>query len=327
MNDARPDHVFAIATREQIGSGAAPRVARRSHGLAIQRGTEITASDSFPDHRLREELVARCDEAFAAIPGNDAVTRIVASSRYVERNGEQSLTVSETITVAVPYGDGQLSVVTSVGSLDEDVARLNTLAASQPSQTDIDPRSLPILWCGGSAAILLHEAVGHAAELGAVASGWPEWLRVTDEPRQSVDDVGEKTTTVSLLDGERPSARRRQTFRDVALRRMSAVFVRHEGASFATPDRRIEIHLLSGGRYESLNGEVTLFVTVADLVEGGRTQRMPPFTLRASGAEIARALVGAAGDAIRYPGVICSSEGQELIVESYAPRMITAALS
>ena len=53
---------------------------------------------------------------------------------------------------------------------------------------------------------------------------------------------------------------------------------------------------------------------------------VPRLTIRATRSDIARSIVGATGDPIRYPGVICSREGQELFVGSYAPLIVTAGL-
>src|SRR5205823_13125544 len=65
-----------------------------------------------------------------------------------------------------------------------------------------------------------------------------------------------------------------------------------------------DVHLVAGGGYDPLTDVVTLHVAV------------PRFTIRATRAAIARALRGAAGAPLRYPGVICSREGQELFVRS-----------
>jgi hypothetical protein len=51
------------------------------------------------------------------------------------------------------------------------------------------------------------------------------------------------------------------------------------------------------------------------------------FTISRSRAQIAASLSGAEGEPIRYPGVICSREGQELYVASHAPVMITGPLT
>ncbi len=83
------------------------------------------------------------------------------------------------------------------------------------------------------------------------------------------------------------------------------------------------MHLAAGGAYEPLSDEVTVDVAVAYVVDGARSSRLQPFTYRASRAEVARSLAGAKGDPIRYPGVVCSREGQELVVGSYAPLILT----
>jgi hypothetical protein len=49
--------------------------------------------------------------------------------------------------------------------------------------------------------------------------------------------------------------------------------------------------------------------------------------MHASRQAIARALIGAEGHPQRYPGVICSREGQELFVASHAPVLLTAELA
>ncbi|HEX2123459.1 MAG TPA: hypothetical protein VHL59_17640, partial [Thermoanaerobaculia bacterium] len=78
-----------------------------------------------------------------------------------------------------------------------------------------------------------------------------------------------------------------------------------------------------GGAYEPLTEEVTIRIAAADLVDDDERVRLPPFEIRESRANVARALIGAEGESVRYPGVICSREGQELVVGSSAPRMLT----
>jgi hypothetical protein len=92
------------------------------------------------------------------------------------------------------------------------------------------------------------------------------------------------------------------------------------------PSHRIEVHLVSSGAYEPLTETVTIRASIADLVEDGRRRRLPSFTFHATRQQIARALAGASGNARRYPGVICSREGQELLVGSYAPMLVTAEI-
>src|SRR5205823_4721362 len=121
-------------------------------------------------------------------------------------------------------------------------------------------------------------------------------------------------------------ALRRESFRDVPLRRMTHLHFEQIGAPFQLPTNRIEVFLVSGGTYEPLSESISIDIAVADLVTPKKTQRIAPFAVRASRKEVARALIGAAGDPIRYPGVICSREGQEIYVGSDAPVMVTREL-
>jgi hypothetical protein len=149
----------------------------------------------------------------------------------------------------------------------------------------------PLVWHHGSASVLLHEAIGHAAEHDAPPVEWPSWLRV-----------------------EAPLAMRRESFSDVPLLRMTHLRAWQQNAPFAMPDDRVDVHLIAGGGYDPVTDVVTLHVAV------------PRFTIRTTRAAIARALRGATGEPLRYPGVICSREGQELHVPSAAPLMITDPL-
>jgi hypothetical protein len=116
---------------------------------------------------------------------------------------------------------------------------------------------------------------------------------------------------------EAPLASRRETFRDVPLMRMTHVIATQTDAPFASAGDSIEVQLVAGGAYDPITDIVTIAVAVSSA---------GPFTIRRSRAEIAASLAGAAGEPIRYPGVICSREGQELYVASHAPVMITDGL-
>lgn len=254
------------------------------HGQARQRGRTIEASDA-----RDESLVRLCDQAIDAARSTvgalrDARVRVVA--RAVRENK------AETIETTITVGIGGVSVVTTPSDALRDFELLRVLTESKPAMT---LRSLPIVWRNGSAAVLLHEAVGHAAEHGAAAVAWPSWLSV-----------------------DAPLVPRRETFRDVPLPRMTHLIARQSGAPFALPDERIEVQLIAGGGYDPVTDVVTINVAVSTA---------GPFTIRRTRAQIAASLAGAAGDPIRYPGVICSREGQELYVASHAPVMITDALT
>lgn len=305
-----PGLTFAIATRDELHLRGRLVERRLGHGFARHQGDAIEANDARDD-----ELVARCDEAIeslrAAAP-SDARVRLVASARRV---GDVTI-ASATMTI----GRGGLFVVTDAQHAVEDAALLAQPAVTSPAE--VDYRAYPIVWHHGSAAVLLHEAVGHAAEHGHAPLAWPSWLSVHDEPSFAVDDLGRLARSANLL-VEPPMCFRRESFRDVPLRRMTQLIARQDGAPFELPDPRINIHLLAGGAYEALDETVTLFVAAADLVEDNESRPLPPFTIVESRAAMARSLIGATGDAQRYPGVVCSSEGQELVVASHAPTTLT----
>ena len=276
--------IFAIASRDELWLRGALVESRLTHGEARQRGYVIEASDT-----RDERLIRACDDAVDAARTSVAALREARVRVVVRATRENDAeAVETTITVAI----GGLSVVTTPADALHDYELLRALAGSTPAAT-IGP--LPIVWQNGSAAVLLHEAVGHASEQGAAAVPWPPWLSV-----------------------EAPLAARRQTFRDVPLPRMTHLIARQSGAPFALPDERIEVQLIAGGAYDPLTDAVTINVAVSTA---------GPFTIRRTRAQIAASLSGAAGEPVRYPGVICSREGQELYVASHAPVMITDPLT
>jgi hypothetical protein len=280
----RPAEEFAIATRDELWSDGALIESRLSHGTAIDDGTSITAVDSYD-----EELVRACEGAIRPLREDvppDARTRIVATARR-----ERGVVVSEaamTITI------GGVSAVTRDASL------LRRLLALQGSG---GRGGAALIWRNGSGSVLLHEAAGHAAEHHAPPVAWPEWLTVHDEAPVRRD-----------LLREPPAMLRRESFRDVPLPRMTNLVVRQHGAPFAPPPKAIDIHLVAGGSYDPLSDLVTIDVAVSSA---------GPFTITQSRAAIAASLVGAFGDPLEYPGVICSREGQELFVGSHAPVLVT----
>ena len=167
-----------------------------------------------------------------------------------------------------------------------------------PDGPQVEPRNLPLVWRNGSAAVLLHEAVGHPAEHGQITS-IPEWLHI-----------------------DNPLTLRRASFRDVPLLRMNNLVATQSRAPFELPHERLEVLLVDGGAYDPLTGMITLRIAAADLVTRGESKRVVPFVVHELRTNIR--LLGATGDALRYPGVICSREGQELVVGSHAPVMVTA---
>jgi hypothetical protein len=261
---------FSIATIDELWIRGALAERRLLHGRAEQHGDEIVATDARDD-----ALVEACERAMAelraAMPADAERVRLVA------RNGEATMTVEM----------NGISIVTTPEFVESDV---NLLRGVQPAPRPLRPA--PLLWHHGSAAVLLHEAIGHPLELNVPPVEWPSWLHV-----------------------DCPIELRRASFSDVPLRRMTRVVVTQENAPFELPERRIDVQLVRGGAYDPLTDIVTIDVAV------------PRFTIRATRAEIAASIAGAAGEPLRYPGVVCSREGQELVVGSFAPLLVTRELA
>jgi hypothetical protein len=301
-----------MASRDEIWYRGKCLQRVRAHGVARQRGSHIEATDTRDDALIRicSEDIASLREIARGIA--DGQVRAVATARKIG-----GVIVRETtMTIRIRH----VSIVTSPDLASRDAALLRELVASEAKMSY---RKLPILWRNGSAAVLLHEAVGHAAEHDAAAVEWPRWLRVDDEPSIPVDDCGDEPRRADLLI-EPPSCARRGSFRDVPLRRMTTLVARQDNAPLEVPDEHIEVDLVAGGGYDALTDTVLVNVSVADLVRDGRRQRLRPFKIREQRAAIAKSLCGAAGEPIRYPGVICSREGQEIVVGSFAPVMMTS---
>jgi hypothetical protein len=274
---------FTIATRDELWLGGVRVESRLAHGRAIHDGATIVADDT-PD----DALVARVTERMPALR---AIVRELGDARVRILCEAGSEGESSTITVTL----AGVSIVTTPTDAIDDVTNLRNLLALKPATRNAQPAT-PYLWRNGSASVLLHEAIGHAAEHDHDAIEWPSWLHV-----------------------DAPLRLRRATFRDVPLLRMTALVASQANAPYALPDDATEIHLVAGGAYEPLTETVTLDIAVATR----RGERIAPFTLRATRREIAQSLVGASGEPLRYPGVICSREGQELVVGSFAPLMVT----
>ena len=278
---------FAIATRDELWIHGRLVERRLAHGEATEDERGILAVDTGDPL-----LVAACDVAMDELRAcviSDARVRLVAEACGAE--------LTKTIVVTL----SGLSVVTTPEHIAGDVALLRrtsllpTADCRPPTSWDI-----PLLWKHGSAAVLLHEAAGHALEHGQAPLELPPWLTI---------DV--------------PLRLRRASFKDVPLLRMTDVVARQTNAPFALPARRIEILLVDGGSYDPLTELVTVRVAAAQLIDGDDVRALTPFTIQEQRATIARSIVGAAGEPIRYPGVICSREGQELVVGSHAPLMLT----
>lgn len=231
------------------------------------------------------------------------------------------------VTTAPAHDHAHVSIVSTPESLHADLRRLAALLARPAAgETRID--SLPVAWAGGSAAVLLHEALGHPSERAATAVKWPKWLGVTDDPelaaigRLTADDCGRPVSCRDLLRGERPSALRRWSFRDTPITRMSNLRVKATGAPTSLPSPRVEIRLVEHGFWDPLTDEVAIRVSLAELVEGHDRALLPRFTVRGTRSELASRIEGWFGDETRYPGVICSDEGQALPVGSLSTGLL-----
>ena len=289
---------FRAATREETWTDGRLIERKLSWGEARCSEGAIAATDI-----ADAKLLARCDAAFEALLETDLPAG--ARVRFIAEATSDGVAAHAIVT------HRSHSIVTTAARIKSDLELLSSIDSIDEAASIADcPPALPIVWRNGSAAILLHEAAGHPAEYGHSCLVWPAWLRVTDRG-------------ADLLRGDLPPRWRRATFRDVPMRRMTDLLVEHRAAPFELPPRRIEVLLVDGGRYEPLDEEVIVRVSAARLVDGESVATIAPFEVRRSRAAVARAITGAAGEPLRYPGVICAREGQELVVGSSAPLLIT----
>ena len=232
------------------------------------------------------EIVADDRGARDLVPPPLRVTVPGARVRVVTRATDDE--VQTTIVVT----KGGLSIVTTPDHLDHDAGLLSERRLPAGRSAGSLP-AVPLLWLNGSGAVLLHEALGHPAEYDEPSLKLPDWLHI-DIPMQP----------------------RRESFRDVPLRRMKHVHVTQRDAPFDLPDEHVEITLLGGGHYDPLTSLVTINVARSTI---------GPFDITAPRRRIR--FLGARGEPERYPGVICSREGQQLYVASSAPQLLTAGLT
>lgn len=282
-SDLRLPASFAIVSRDESWRRGTMVESRLMHGEARQSGNSIEAVDTCDERlaRMCNDSVAAARALVGTLPEAEIRTRVRATRE------DDAESVETTITLRMH----DVSIVTTLADAHRDYELLRGLAGSKPA-AKLAP--LPIVWLNGSAAVLLHEAIGHAREHGAAEISWPAWLTV-----------------------EAPLALRRETFRDVPLPRMTHLIARQSGAPFAPPSERIDVQLVAGGGYDPVTDIVTIDIAVSTA---------GAFSIQRSRSEIAASLEGAVGEPLRYPGVICSREGQQLYVASHAPVMLMDAL-
>lgn len=349
-------HAFAHVTEDESWLvGARTECLRQGfdQGWAVARdfkGTlAIQGSDTFQPgplgtweesaEQLREALVrsAALDSmpilrTISTFSADDQQVRIIKSGRYVSSTVRGHFSTSFTITISRrdPVTGERISITTSPETLSPDCIQLASLLKPLPAGEL--PEDIPILWRGGSASVLFHELIGHRSQTGLPALKWPLWLTVSDQPfaeglgRMIVDDTGVSPRAALLTKGQELQCRRRQTFRDMPLVRMTNLICETAGVPLRVPEERIEVWLVAHGSYDSDSDRVSLNISLADHVDGSTRRRLPPFQIESGAEQIAAALVGGRGPLTRYPGIVCGDEGQRIPVGSWSMELLTAPL-
>lgn len=349
-------HAFAHVTEDELWlAGTRTELLRKGvdQGWALARdfkGTlSIQGSDTFPSgpfgtweessQQLRDALVrsAALDampilRTISTVSHEDQHVRIIKSGRYVSSPVRGHFSTSITITIARrdPLTGESISITTTPETLSPDCIQLISLMKPLPAGPV--PDQVPILWRGGSASVLFHELIGHRSQSELPALKWPPWLTVSDQPfaeglgRMIVDDTGVSPRAAMLTKGQPLQCRRRQTFRDMPLVRMTNLICETAGLPLRVPDQRMEVWLVEHGSYDSDSDRVSLNISVADHVDGSTRRRLPPFRIDAGAEQIAAVLVGGRGPLTRYPGIVCGDEGQRVPVGSWSMELLTAPL-
>lgn len=307
----------------------------RGWARARLRGTwvEIDAGDTAHARGMPEEIATHLASTRMSAPTvpldatEFAGWRFHAIARHrtaVHRGSEPDEQRTAIVVASAPVREqGPISIVTTPKSLSIDTHGLLG-ALARPVAHGVTVDDLPVAFSNGSAAVLMHEAIGHPAERGMPHVGWPSWLEVTDDPLAAslgylpLDDCGRPTSRRDLTRGDSPSALRRWSFRDTPIVRMSNLCVMGSGRPLRLPSKRIDVHLVDQGSWDPLSDQIALRICLSELVDGSERSPLPRFTLRFTRRELAARLVGWFGDATSYPGVICSDEGQTLPVGSIA---------
>lgn len=349
-------HAFAHVTEDEswlVGTRTERLRRGFDQGWAVARdfkGTlAIQGSDTFGPgplgtwdesaEELREALVrsAALDplpilRTISTFSADDHSVRIIKSGRYVSSTVRGHFSTSFTITISRrdPVTGQLISITTTPETLSPDCSQMASLL--RPLPPGQVPDDIPILWRGGSASVLFHELIGHRSQAGLPALEWPVWLTVSDQPfaegvgRMVVDDTGASPRAALLTKGQQLQCRRRQTFRDMPLIRMTNLICETAGLPLRVPEQRIEVWLVEHGSYDSDSDRASLNISLADHVDGSTRRRLPPFRIESGAEQIAAALVGGRGPLTRYPGIVCGDEGQRIPVGSWSMELLTAPL-
>lgn len=312
-----PPHELLEISVEQLWrrSSTHPEDLRVTAGRCVSEGRSIRAESLDPRQVTLETAnlpPGEIAELLSSQPGVEALSIHSIARRVSSLSGEHE---SRSTTVLARLEDGATLVADGLGAA-------LSMAGSRPWKTVSAERldGLPLLFLSGSGGVLVHEIAAHPLIAGHQLPHLPEWLTITDDPSipglgflGARDDCGRPTRPARIHLGEIPAALRRSSFRDVPLPRMSSLVV--EGsAPCEIPDDRIEIHLIEHGAWDPDRDVITLNVQRADVLVGGVQRPAPRFTIEASRTVLARALSGARGRPVSYPGVICSEEGQRVPV-------------
>lgn len=336
-------HEYELARTEErwIIEGGEPRLIELRADRGISRTRErgdatIVTAHSLPAITDPSARGGDADRLLSLLfdglpPGQRIRVRRVHARRTVTREGSAPFAHEHTL-VSIRNAEGVGLVSPLSEEAVEDLLDLAALFERGEPTAIPDPSRHPIAWLNGTGSVLLHEAIGHPAEISAPPVQWPDWLRVVDDPlsqglgHMPTDDTGEQIRPSDLTRGEIPRAFRRESYRDVPRRRLTNLVVEGSKAPIELPESRIEVLLLAGGQWDPLSDGIELRVIRARHVRGDRIRELLPFTYRVDRKTLARKLAGTRGSTVAYPGVLCSDEGQRVEVGSVAPVLITEAI-
>jgi hypothetical protein len=212
---ARP--TFAIATRDELRLRGHLVEERLSHGVSTHSANGIDATD---ERRRRAGRALRRGALAAAGRRPDRCARAPRGERAASRGRDDD-------------------------HRDDDDRPRRPLVVTDADHAANDAQLLDLFNASPSFALFsAPPALAPRLRLRPAARGrrpiprstatqpldWPSWLSVRDEPPFAVDDLGNETRATNLL-AEAPACFRRESFRDVPLRRMSHCIARQHGAT------------------------------------------------------------------------------------------------